>query len=93
LLRSASSRNENRISALNAASIVPRYTAAHARKKTISGIIDASPSCDRRRTIHGRRGAARRAIGAPDDESLAQLRPRAKPTFFSSHLAVVALVS
>ncbi len=40
-LRSATSRSDNRISALNAASIAPRYTAAHASRKILSGIIVA----------------------------------------------------
>ena len=41
-LRSAMSRSDSRMSALNAASIAPRYTAAHASRKMASGIISYS---------------------------------------------------
>jgi hypothetical protein len=41
---SAIRRSEKRMMALNAASTVPRYTARHASRKTMSGITRATPA-------------------------------------------------
>ena len=55
LERSATSRSDSRISALNAASMVPRYTAAPASRKIANGIMHP-PGV--RRAHHSRRVCA-----------------------------------
>ena len=81
-LRSATRRSDSRISALNAASIAPRYTAAHASRKMTSGVMPAGRAAAQPRHARsapraGRPSAAAAARRAASARRRARDRSRA----------------